>query len=70
MSPLPLCQNTTSRATDEHATGRLGQVHLGAPRGWAKGVPLHRGIPSSVNSPPWLPEETRLRMPMDDRSQP
>jgi hypothetical protein len=30
-----------SRATDEHATGRLGQARLRAPRDWAKGMPLH-----------------------------
>jgi hypothetical protein len=49
-----------SRATDEHVTARLGQARLKAPRGRAKGMPQHRGIPSSANFPPWLSEETRL----------
>jgi hypothetical protein len=66
----PAYQNSTSRATNEHVTGRLGQARIRTPHGQAKGVPLHRGIPSSVNSPPWPPKETRLRMPVDGLSQP
>jgi hypothetical protein len=54
------CQNSMSRAVDECVIVRPGQAHLKAPCGQAKGVPLHRGIPSSVNSPPRPLEETRL----------
>jgi hypothetical protein len=54
-----------SQAVDECVTDCLGQVCFRAPRGRAKGVPLHQGIPSSANLPTWPPEETRLRMPSD-----
>jgi mannitol/fructose-specific phosphotransferase system IIA component len=51
--PIPLDhQGSTERATFDYTIARLGQVHLGAPRSRADGVPLHLGIRPSVNSPP------------------
>jgi hypothetical protein len=47
-----------SKVIDERVIVHLGQARLRALCGWVKGVPLHRGIPSSTNSPPRPPEET------------
>jgi hypothetical protein len=46
------------RAAYDYVIGRLGQAHLRALRSRAEGMPLHRGIPPSANSPPWPPKET------------
>jgi hypothetical protein len=51
------------RAAYDYAIGHLGQAHLGAPRNWAEGVPLYRGISPLVISPHRPLEETRLWMP-------
>jgi hypothetical protein len=67
---FPRSSRLNGQASYDCVIGHLGQARLGAPRSRAEGVPLHRGIPPSVNSPPRPPEETRLRMPVDDRSHP
>jgi hypothetical protein len=58
-------QGSTDRAAYDYVIGRLGQACLRAPRSWAEGMPLHRGIPPSANSLPRPSEETRLQMPAD-----
>jgi hypothetical protein len=62
-------EGSIDRATYGYMIGRLGQARLGAPCSRAEGMPLHQGIPPSVNSPPRPPEEMRLRMPTNGRSQ-
>jgi hypothetical protein len=62
-------EGSTDRAAYGYMIGCLDQARLGAPRSRAEGVPLHQGILPSVNLPPRPPEEMRLRMPANGRSQ-